>query len=457
MVSPAPSHVTFSDLIALIPHFVILIFFTCFSFCGRSQLHGTHVTYETTLRGQIYSFRQELDKMMQELRETNTGFRTSFRTFGEQGNFSSEEVNVFKQVVQQLGVRIEGTETDMTAQLLSMETTNMEQAQQRIVRFDAAYVIHHRDLTLLEAQSRCMSTCRVSCEDFWWKRVKLLALDALKFSFGCLSIFCHPLSQLLIQSEVNRSNQSMADLLVAVENLRELTNNAHLYDAEFLLASLRSMSEMMVTRALYIDCVRPHNNAISGDMNRQLRNSAARQTPQAAPPPARPPKQRRRGANNGMAANSNARNQTRNRYNLHNTLPIALRGMRLVVEDWQAGRENTFVHAVTKTRLECRSNIMDAAVAFYERGYAKTTSRPDQILETIQAFMDHAQHELNLLGKEAQRYRVAAARELISVLRQVNQLMMKTIAAIFQRVTDASIGEHEDFAKKQLQLLEVGR
>lgn len=112
------------------------------------------------------TFRGDLEQRLQELRESNAAFRASFRTFSDQGNFSSEEIAGFKQVVQHLLNRISQLEEELSAELETVEATRIEAAQTLITRFDATYLIHQRDLTLLESQANCMSSCRVSC----WQR-----------------------------------------------------------------------------------------------------------------------------------------------------------------------------------------------------------------------------------------------------------------------------------------------
>jgi hypothetical protein len=234
----------------------------------------------------------------------------------------------------------------------------------------------------------------------------------------------------------------MADILAAVAELRELTNNAHLHEASFLLEGLKRVSSMVLERALYIDCVRPNNGAMGGEATRQIRDSA-RQT-RSNNIRHRNVKRKKKGKHN------------RTRFDLRNTVPVALRGMRLVVEDWQPGRKDTFLYSVTQARLECRQAVLDSAVNFYERGYAKTTSRSRLIMETIQAYMDNVQNELNQIGNEAQKYQVASARELITIVREINTLFIKTCAAVFQRITDAAVGNHEDVSSSLFQKLDDG-
>ena len=118
-------------------------------------------TFETTTRTQLMTFRGELEQQLQGLRESNAAFRASFRTFSENGNFSLEEINTFKQVVNHLLQRISQLEDEISTELEQIETSCIERAQAAVARFESTYVIHHRDLALLEAQENCMSSCRV--------------------------------------------------------------------------------------------------------------------------------------------------------------------------------------------------------------------------------------------------------------------------------------------------------
>jgi hypothetical protein len=126
-------------------------------------VHKAHQDFESSLRAELMEFRGNLEERLQSLRESNASFRASFRAFSENGNFSTEEINSFKQVVHHLLLRIAQLEDEISTELEQIETGCIEHAQTSVGRFETTYVIHHRDLTLLEAQENCMSSCRVCC------------------------------------------------------------------------------------------------------------------------------------------------------------------------------------------------------------------------------------------------------------------------------------------------------
>ena len=64
-----------------------------------------------------------------------------------------------------------------------------------------------------------------------------------------------------------------------------------------------------------------------------------------------------------------------------NTVPVAVRGLRLMVEEWIPGRSDSFNHTVTCHRMDCRTAIIHLAVPFYEKGCGEAGANKEKRMQ----------------------------------------------------------------------------
>ena len=64
----------------------------------REAIEDQYKGYRQVIRGALIEYRKALDGFLRRLKESNAAFRASFRSFTENGNFSSEEILHSKQV-----------------------------------------------------------------------------------------------------------------------------------------------------------------------------------------------------------------------------------------------------------------------------------------------------------------------------------------------------------------------
>eukprot|EP00730_Choanoeca_flexa_P004216 TRINITY_DN11633_c0_g1_i6.p1 TRINITY_DN11633_c0_g1~~TRINITY_DN11633_c0_g1_i6.p1 ORF type:complete len:1371 (+),score=308.75 TRINITY_DN11633_c0_g1_i6:33-4115(+) len=386
----------------------------------HDEVRSAHTEFQVKLRTQLVDYRKSIDANIRLFREKNAKFRASFRTFTEKGNFSTEEIVKYQQVIDQIFVQIDTLEGVVLEDLDALEAQYLQQAREAIELFDSAHTVHCRDVALLDETVRIMNSYKVR-----------------------------------MQSEVNHSHSRHQELIKGMTQLEELSKE-HPPRAQELFETTRAVSGMILERSLYLDCIRPgapHSSG-TGEVRRASRHALVGKARSASKSAARA----RRGQKGSPSK-------------LNNTLPVALRGMRLTVEDWPQYREGSFLGNMTAMRIGCREDVLQAAVPYYEKGYAKHTARPNKIKETIQAFMDMIQvsiwlhligdkcpHllrilqlELNEMGQRAAEFRTDSARELVTAVEQATAIMAKGSSAIFQGITH----EHLEKSKEMVTQLRV--
>ncbi|EDQ88789.1 uncharacterized protein MONBRDRAFT_32610 [Monosiga brevicollis MX1] len=370
-------------------------------------LHGdtrqAHEDYVRSVRTALITYRKSIDDRVRLFRERNAHFRASFRTFTEKGNFSAAEISQYKLVIDQLFSKIDALEGVVLEDLDVLEGRYLEAAQVAIDEFYSLYNVHSRDVKLLDDTKRIMNSYKVR-----------------------------------VQSEINHSNARHQKLLEEAEALRELS----LEDppsARLLFEKTRIVSSLILERSKYLDCIlpgAPHTSIGDHRPSTATKNTAGQNSGRVST-----------GRHSAMPPRSSSRSAAKAgklppRGPLNNTLPVALRGMRLMVEEWPSYPTGTFLFHITQLRTACREDVLQAATPYYERGHAKHTLRPNQIKETIQSFMDNIQMDLNMVNKRAAEFRIASAQELINAVESATAVMSSGAAAIFEGITVANLDNH---------------
>ncbi|CAM4857478.1 unnamed protein product [Rotaria socialis] len=111
----------------------------------------------TSLRG----FRQRFDDSMQYLRQANVKFRKSFKTFSEGGNFSREEIEIYRKKLEKTMLQIDKAETTILHELEKVGKKQLEEATKIMNQFQERFKNHLTDLKFIELANRWISETQV--------------------------------------------------------------------------------------------------------------------------------------------------------------------------------------------------------------------------------------------------------------------------------------------------------
>ena len=385
----------------------------------REAIEDQYKGYRQVIRGALIEYRKALDGFLRRLKESNAAFRASFRSFTENGNFSSEEIVHYKQVITHVFSRIDGAEGEILTELEGLESEFMTAANGHMERFHHNLGIHHRDVSLLEDTRKLISACKVK-----------------------------------IQSEINKSDSTFKKLEATYAQLEKIKFDVT-GEADRIFSLMKQLSDGVIEQAAYLNCIKhgaPHSyqgdkDGRSGRGSRLSTASALQGGRVSRGSDTGGAGAGRRTSNTSRATTTSRRRGQSSKQPIaqgRNTVPVAVRGLRLMVEEWIPGRSDSFNHTVTCHRMDCRTAIIHLAVPFYEKGYARQTLRPADVRETIQQYMDQVQDVLGELGKRARVYYEEAVRQLIDLLTRINSTFMDSTKAVFDNITFKCASTHTD-------------
>ncbi|XP_043914331.1 coiled-coil domain-containing protein 180 [Protopterus annectens] len=118
----------------------------------RSERDKHMDVIKTSLR----QYRQKLEDTMGQLRDSNADFIKSFRLFAEGGNFSPDEITVFRRKLEKMSGRIDSTEGFILADLEGMESKWLEQATEFLSKFEDKFQNLTVDLNFMEKIQRLL-------------------------------------------------------------------------------------------------------------------------------------------------------------------------------------------------------------------------------------------------------------------------------------------------------------
>ncbi|EGD78892.1 hypothetical protein PTSG_01868 [Salpingoeca rosetta] len=368
----------------------------------KEAIEDQYRGYRKVIREALIQYRKSLDVFLRRLKESNASFRASFRSFTENGNFSSDEIVQYKQVITHVFSRIDQIEGDILTELEGLESSFMAQANGHMERFQNDYTIHHRDVSLLEDTRHMISTCKVK-----------------------------------IQSEINKCDSAFKKLEATFAQLDKIKRDVT-GEADRIFSLMKALSDGVIEQAAYLNCIKhgaPHSyhGERSGSARASRLSAASHASKGARQSTAKSTKST--GKRKGQSSKQPVANG-------RNTVPVAVRGLRLMVEDWIPGRPDSFMHTITSHRITCRSAIIHLAVPFYEKGHARHTLRPLEIRETIQSYMDNVQDILNELDDRARTYYEKAVQLLIDLLARINSMFMVSTRAVFENITFKCVSQH---------------
>eukprot|EP00049_Salpingoeca_infusionum_P001045 m.44597 g.44597 ORF g.44597 m.44597 type:complete len:1537 (+) comp10840_c0_seq3:141-4751(+) len=347
----------------------------------KSKVEDELNSFRTQLRADLLLYRRSLESCLSELRNSNAQFRSSFKTFGEQGNFSSEEITQYQSIVQDVFSKIDSVEESILTDFEGIESKFMTLATDMVEVFHQSFAVHFRDVMLIEATQRLVSGFKVK-----------------------------------IQSEINSIDLTFVQLEKEHERLKAISTDG-VTSADVIFESIQKLGEGQGKLAQCLNCIK------SG-------------APLAIPEQL-DSKQRRRSVVGGKTEPKKRRKPASK-----NTVPVPLRGMRLLWEDWPLGKPNTFIHRINEAKVACRKGILDTAVPYYEKGFAKMSSRPSQLKETIQLFMDMVQLQLNQLYDQVWVYYEKAVQKLMQSVVNTNSVFIDATLSIFERITAKHTAAH---------------
>uniref|UniRef100_H3B090 DUF4455 domain-containing protein n=1 Tax=Latimeria chalumnae TaxID=7897 RepID=H3B090_LATCH len=118
----------------------------------RTELEKHMGTIKTSLR----LYRHNLGESLGKLRDSNAEFIKSFRLFSEGGNFSPEEVEMFRRRLEKLAGRIDVIEGFFMADVEGMESKCLEEATEVISKFEDKFTFLTIDLIFMEKIQRLL-------------------------------------------------------------------------------------------------------------------------------------------------------------------------------------------------------------------------------------------------------------------------------------------------------------
>ncbi|CAM4747075.1 unnamed protein product [Rotaria magnacalcarata] len=181
----------------------------------------------TSLRG----FRKRFDDAMQYLRQANVKFRKSFKMFSDGGNFSRDEIEIYRKKLEKTAALIDKSETAILKEMEKLEKKQLEEATKIMNQFQERFKNHMTDLVFIETSNRWISETQVK-----------------------------------IKSEVAGSNQQsngFKKLVLSYRNQIDSIFNPNLDKEPSTLGEVRELFQQIILssyeRALYLKCL---NNAL---------------------------------------------------------------------------------------------------------------------------------------------------------------------------------------------------
>ncbi|CAF0926257.1 unnamed protein product [Adineta steineri] len=127
----------------------------------QERLAKKRDTFMENVRISLRNFRQQFDEAMQCLRHANASFRESFIIFSEGGNYSREEIEVYRRKLEKTAGQIDKAETAILKEMEKLEKKQLEEATKIISLFQERFKNHMTDLQFIELANRWISDTQV--------------------------------------------------------------------------------------------------------------------------------------------------------------------------------------------------------------------------------------------------------------------------------------------------------
>ncbi|XP_069465431.1 coiled-coil domain-containing protein 180 [Ambystoma mexicanum] len=125
------------------------------------SLYASRDKHVEGIKISMRNYRQTLEGTLGMLRDSNAEFIKSFRLFAEGGNFSPEEVEMFRKSLQEAAGRIDGSEGFIMVDLEGVESKCIEQAKDVVRKFEVRFQSLTTDMNFLESIQRLLTNLQV--------------------------------------------------------------------------------------------------------------------------------------------------------------------------------------------------------------------------------------------------------------------------------------------------------
>lgn len=102
----------------------------------QEQARKITAAFRDNIQQALVSYRQVLEDSLRALRESNGSLRVSFRAFSEGGNFCSQEIVEYSEILEALSSRIDQTETQILSGLEGLAVKYAKVASDALKEFD---------------------------------------------------------------------------------------------------------------------------------------------------------------------------------------------------------------------------------------------------------------------------------------------------------------------------------
>ncbi|CAL1536576.1 unnamed protein product [Lymnaea stagnalis] len=127
----------------------------------QNQLTVEQDKFMSVIRTSLREFRQQLDKTLQMLRESNARFIKAFKTFSDGGNFCPEEIEDYRRKLEKMSHLIDSTEGNIMSELEGMEFKRLDTATKVSSEFEDRFKGHLNDLVFMERVARWLTNTQV--------------------------------------------------------------------------------------------------------------------------------------------------------------------------------------------------------------------------------------------------------------------------------------------------------
>ncbi|CAF3644133.1 unnamed protein product [Rotaria sordida] len=127
----------------------------------QDRLTKKRDTFMENIRISLRNFRKRFDDSMQYLRQANVKFRKSFKMFSDGGNFSRDEIEIYRKKLEKTAGQIDKAETAILKEMEKLEKKQLEEATKIMNQFQERFKNHMTDLQFIEISNRWISETQV--------------------------------------------------------------------------------------------------------------------------------------------------------------------------------------------------------------------------------------------------------------------------------------------------------
>ncbi|CAF2574698.1 unnamed protein product [Rotaria sp. Silwood2] len=127
----------------------------------QDRLTKKRDTFMDNIRISLRNFRKRFDDSMQYLRQANVKFRKSFKMFSDGGNFSRDEIEIYRKKLEKTAGQIDKAETAILKEMEKLEKKQLEEATKIMNQFQERFKNHMTDLQFIEISNRWISETQV--------------------------------------------------------------------------------------------------------------------------------------------------------------------------------------------------------------------------------------------------------------------------------------------------------